>query len=100
MAKIKIKLLTVTKCSPTGREPYTRFDYIPLDMSSKSDKVKGKIVSAFFVNGHEAFEKVPESLIDQELLAEVDYEPNPREPLKPRPKITSLESKNGIVDLV
>ena len=68
--EMKMRILTVTKCSPKGKEPYTRLDYVLTDKEkmSKSDKVKGTIVAPMFFSGHDTFDKIPEEIIQQNII--------------------------------
>ena len=96
----KIKILTVTKCTPREGTPYTRLDIVNLGQVVKSENVKGNLVSPMFITGHEAFSKIPESIIGQEVSLELTYEPNDRNPMKPRAVIKAIHTKNGIISLV
>lgn len=97
-----MRILTVTKCSPSGKEPYTRIDYILTDKEkmSKSDKVKGSLVAPMFFTGFEVFDKIPEDIIQQNVTGIIETCDNPRNPLKPFVKLTQIVTKNGIINLV
>lgn len=96
----KVRILTVTKCSPSGSSGYTRIDFIPLGETIKSENVKGNIVAPAFISGHEAFEKIPENIVGQDVEIELDYQPNPRNIMKPKAVINSIVTKNGIISLL
>ena len=61
--ELKVNIVTITKCTPKGKEPYTRIDYIATEKPCKSDKVKGFIVSFAFLPA-DAFEKLDKDLIN------------------------------------
>jgi len=96
----KIMILTVTKCSPKDKEPYTRIDYISLDKGSTSENVRGHIVAPVFMNGHTVFDKIPSNFIGQELVANISYAPNPLNPSRAKMIINSLTYKNETIDLL
>lgn len=96
----KMKIMTVTKCSPKEGNPYTRLDVVNLNQSIKSENVKGQIVAPMFISGHSAFDKIPANILDQEVYITVDYQSNDRNPMKPKTVITSIRSKNGTIDLL
>lgn len=98
--ELKMIILTVTKCSPKGKEPYTRVDYVLTDKLSKSDKIKGSIVAPMFFTGFDAWEKIPEDIIQQNVTGIIETRDNPRNPLKPFVQLTQIVTKNGIIDLV
>jgi len=96
----KVKILTVTKCSPNSGSSYTRLDFIPLGETVKSQNVKGNIVAPAFISGHDAFDRIPESIIGEEVSIDIDYEPNSRNLMKPRTVIKSILTKNGNISLL
>ena len=96
--ELKMKIITVTKCSPEGKDPYTRIDYIALDQDIKYEKIKGKPVKAMFISGLGAFEKIPTSVIDTEVYVTLEYEENPYNPMRPRCKCKSLRTKTGVIE--
>ena len=96
----KIKIMTITKCTPKQGNPYTRLDIINLGQTIKSQNVKGNIVAPVFISGHEAFDKIPESVLDQDVYVTIDFKPNDKNPMKPKAVITSIRAKSGTIDLV
>lgn len=96
----KVRILTITKCTPKEGTPYTRLDIVNLGQVVKSENVKGNIVSPLFITGHDAFLKIPEAIIGQDVSLELSYEPNDRNPMKPKAVIKSIHTKNGIISLV
>lgn len=96
----KVRILTITKCSPKEGNPYTRLDFVPLGDTIKSSNVKGSIVAPAFITGHDAFDKIPESIINQEVEIELDFEPNARNLMKPRTIIKTIITKNGNISLL
>ena len=96
----KIKILTVTKCTSKEGSLYTRVDIINLGQTVKSENVKGHIVTPLFINGHEAFNKIPEVILGQEVGLDLEYEPNERYPMRPRAVVKAIQTKNGIISLV
>lgn len=98
--ELKIRILTVTKCSPANKQPYTRVDYVLTDKMAKSEKIKGSIVAPMFFSGHEVFDKIPEKIIQEDVTGIVETVDNPRNPLKPFVQLTKIVTKNGTIDLV
>ena len=95
-----MRILTVTKCSPKGKEPYTRVDYVLTDKMAKSDKIKGSIVAPMFFTGFDVWDKIPEDIIQQNISGFIESIDNTRYPLKHFLKLTQIVTKNGIIDLV
>lgn len=96
----KMKIMTITKCSPKQGDPYTRLDVINIGQTVKSQNVKGHIVAPIFITGHDVFDKIPESILDQEVYVTIDFKPNDRNPIRPKAVVTSIRSKSGTIDLV
>ena len=96
----KVRILTITNCSPKDGKPYTRLDFIPLGETVKSQNVKGSIVAPIFISGHEAFDKIPESIINQDVEIDLDFEPNPNNVMKPRTVVKAILTKNGNINLL
>lgn len=97
--ELKVNIVTITKCTPKGKEPYTRIDYIATDKPCKSDKVKGFIVSFAFLNAS-AFEKLNEKLINNECVLLIDTVENPMNPMRPKSKIIGIKFKDETIDLL
>ena len=98
--ELKMRILTVTKCSPKGKEPYTRLDYVLTDKMSKSDKIKGSIVAPMFFTGFDVWDKIPDNVIQSEVTGIIETRDNPRNPLKPFVQLIRIVTKNGPIDLV
>lgn len=96
----KMKIMTITKCSPKQGDPYTRLDVINIGQTVKSQNVKGHIVAPIFITGHEVFDKIPENILDQEVYVTIDFKPNDRNPMRPKAVVTSIRAKSGTIDLV
>lgn len=99
---MKIMILTITKCCPKGKDPYTRIDYIVTDNDKviSSDKCKGHIVAPMFITGTNAFDNIPANVVGQEVIAVVETKDNPRNPMKPYVQTTMLKTKNGDISLL
>lgn len=97
--ELKVNIVTITKCTPKGKEPYTRIDYIATEKPCKSDKVKGFIVSFAFLPA-DAFEKLDKDLINNESVLLIDMVENPMNPMRPKVKIIGIKFKDETIDLL
>ncbi len=95
--ELRMRIVTVTRCRPKERDPYTRIDYLPLDKGTKSENVKGVIVAPIFVTGLETFDKIPESIINEDVTGIIEYKGST---MKPKATLIGIKTKNGTIDLV
>ena len=95
--ELRMKIVTVTRCRPKDKTPYTRIDYLPLDKGTVSENVKGSIVAPIFVSGLETFDKIPESIINEDVIGLIEYK---GDTMKPKATLIGIKTKNGTIDLV
>ena len=98
--ELKICILTITKCQPKDKNPYTRIDFIPLTSNIKSENIKGAPVSPIFCH-IDAFNKIPEDIILKECVAKITHKPINGNPFKSRAVLESITTKdNGTINLL